>query len=344
MSATEVSRGLILAEERRSTLLALIRLQSRGVEVSSVAVDIVRYCLETDSVRQNGIISMSLELLCVQPDHSAWELITKILSELLRNPDERVVSTVLDKASSLPPHVLKAFVLKAGSTIAKLGREGPKNVRYAAIKVICFVCLRMDSLMSSPSNLQKGYTPQTDAILEKDPDALKAALEAMMKVFQNSFTDYDERSSSEVLHTAVQIIQESQKSSNGESVMNRESVEENLFKNVKSIASRIQSLKSILSTRKQTSSLLELAAFVFRNKDSSVDRVEWAVRFMDGPVASLLSAGDPPISLLVAIGGANVCAVADEKHSSLLKKTKQRTLPILVRMAGDSALSPPQVG
>lgn len=127
----------------------------------------------------------------------------------------------------------QAFVLKAGSTIAKLGREGQKNVRYAAIKVICFVCLRMDSLMSSPSNLQKGYTPQTDAILEKDPGALKAALEAMMKVFQNSFTDYDERSSSEVLHTAVQIIQESQKSSNGESVMNRESVEENLFKNVK---------------------------------------------------------------------------------------------------------------
>mmetsp|Transcript_17988 Transcript_17988/g.25978 ORF Transcript_17988/g.25978 Transcript_17988/m.25978 type:complete len:105 (-) Transcript_17988:10-324(-) len=101
MSATEASRGLVLAEERRATLLTLIRLQSRGVDVSCVAVDIVRYCLETDSVRQNGIISMSLELLCVQPDHSAWELVTKILNELLRNPDERVVSTVLDKASSL---------------------------------------------------------------------------------------------------------------------------------------------------------------------------------------------------------------------------------------------------
>lgn len=175
----ELSKQLARQDTQLSVLHKLLQHSARGVDISSSAERVVRYCLFSSSGTTPQILSLALDVLCASPSHAFWVDTLSVIIENLQRSGTSACLTVLGKIPALPHAALQHFILYAATPLIQaLGEDKSPAIRKAAAFAVASSALRGKPLTASstePIRLEQLNHDQI-AVLKRSIERLLFAL------------------------------------------------------------------------------------------------------------------------------------------------------------------------
>lgn len=175
----ELSKQLARQDTQLSVLHKLLQQSARGIDISSSAERVVRYCLFSSSGTTPQILSLSLDVLCASPSHAFWVDALSVIIENLQRSGTSACLTVLGKIRALPHAALQHLILYAATPLIQaLGEDRSPAIRKAAAFAVAASVLRGKPLTASstePIRLEQLNQDQI-AVLKRSIERLLFAL------------------------------------------------------------------------------------------------------------------------------------------------------------------------